>query len=143
MRGQLELERGNREAGLVWLQRAAALLPPDLDTYQALAGAMRLLNRNEEANAYESKRQQIEHDLRRMEELTKEIIQSPRDAALRFEAGTILLRLGQEQQAVRWLVSAFLIDSRHQPTKDALAACLPKLGDPKLAERYRRLLEGK
>src|SRR5262249_25517065 len=141
LRGQLELERGNAEGALEWLQRAERLLPQDLDTYQALATALRLLNRKEEAEAYETKRQQIERDLRRMEELTKEIIQRPRDAALRYEAGTVLLRLGQEQQAARWLASALLIDPHHKPTKKSLAVCLPKLGDPKLVEHYRHILQ--
>jgi tetratricopeptide (TPR) repeat protein len=141
LRGQLELERGNTDLGLAWLQRAEPLLPPDVDIYQALATASRLLNHNDAAQAYESKRQQIERDMRRMEDLTKQIIESPRDAALRFEAGSTLLRLRQEEQAARWLVSALLIDPRHEPTKEALAVCLPKLGDPKLVERYRRVLE--
>src|SRR5262249_720488 len=110
LRGQLELERGRSEEAVTWLQRAERAHPPDLDTYQALVTAFRLLNRKEEAEAYEAKRQQTERDLRRMETLTKEIIQNPHDVALRCEAGTTLLRLGQEQQGVRWLVSALLID---------------------------------
>jgi tetratricopeptide (TPR) repeat protein len=140
LRGQLELETGHAREALEWLQRAERSLPQDVDTFQALATASRLLGQKEQAQAYESKRQQIERDLRRMEELTKQIIQNPRDAGLRYEAGTILLRLGQEQQAARWLASALLIDPHHQPTKNALAACLPKLGDPKLVERYRRVV---
>jgi tetratricopeptide (TPR) repeat protein len=140
LRGQLELERGHAAEALPWLQRAEHLPPQDVDTYQALATALRLLNRKEEAQAYETKRQLTERDLRRMEELTKEIIQRPRDAALRYEAGTILLRLGQEQQGARWLATALLVDPHHQPTRKALALCLPKLGDPHLVEHYRRIL---
>lgn len=140
LRGQLELERGNAEAAVGWLERAERLQPQDLETYQALATTMRLLNRKEEAQAYEAKRQQLEGDLRRMEELTKEIIENPRDAALRCEAGITLLRLGQDQQGARWLASALLIDPHHQSTKQALLTCLPKLGDAKLVEHYQRLL---
>jgi tetratricopeptide (TPR) repeat protein len=140
LRGQVELERGNSQEALGWLQRAERLLPPELETYQALATVMRLLDRNREAEIYESKRRATERDLRRMEDLTKEIIEHPRDAVLRYEAGTILLRLGQNEQAARWLASSLLIDPHHQPTKDALAACLPKLGDPRLVAEYRHLL---
>jgi tetratricopeptide (TPR) repeat protein len=141
LRGQLELARGHAEEARLWLEQAARRLPPDLDTYQALTTTCRLLNWNEEAQAYESKRQQIERELRRMEELTKQIIQSPTDAALRSEAGTLLLRLGQEQQGVRWLMSALLLDPHHEPARKALADCLPKLGDPALVESYRRIVE--
>jgi tetratricopeptide (TPR) repeat protein len=140
LRGQLELERGHASEALRWLERAEHLLPQDVDTYQALATASRLLGRKEQAEAYEKKRQETERDLRRMEELTKQIIQNPRDERLRYEAGTILLRLGQEQQGARWLASALLIDPHHEPTKKALAACLPKLGDPKLVAYYRRFV---
>jgi tetratricopeptide (TPR) repeat protein len=140
LRGQLELERDHAEEALKWLQRAERLSPQDLDIDQALATAFRLLNRKEEAQRCEQKRQQVEGDLRRMEELTKKIIESPRDAELRCEAGTILLRLGKEQQGARWLASALLIDPHHQATKKALAACLPTLGDPKLVERYRHIV---
>jgi tetratricopeptide (TPR) repeat protein len=137
LRGQLELEAGHPKEAFASLQRAARFLPEDLDTFQALATAARLLGHKEDAQAYESKRQAIERDLRCMEELTKEIIERPHDAALRYEAGTILLRLGQQDQGARWLASALLIDPHHEPTKKALAACLPKLGDPKLVDYYR------
>ena len=50
---------------------------------------------------------------------------------------------GRFWRGTRRKVIGLDIDPRHQPTKDALAACLPKLGDPQLVERYRRLLEGK
>jgi tetratricopeptide (TPR) repeat protein len=141
LRGQLELARGNAEAALEWLQRAEQMSPQDLETYQALATALRLLSRNEEAQTYEAKRLESERRLRRMEELTKEIIQKPKDVGLRCEAGTTLLRLGKPQEGARWLASALLIDPHHRPTKEALAACLPKLGDAKLVEQYRHLLE--
>src|SRR5262249_34684840 len=82
-------------------------------------------------------------DRRRMERiLNEEVALHPQDAALRYEAGAILLRLGQEQQAARWLVSALLLEPDHQPSKAALADCLEKLGDPKLAGTYRPLLGG-
>jgi tetratricopeptide (TPR) repeat protein len=141
LRGQLELARGNAAEARLWLQRAERRLPPDLDTYQALTTACRLLNRVEEAQAYESKRQQLERDLRRMEELTKQIIDRPTDVALRSEAGITLLRLGQQQQGARWLMSALLLDPQNEPARKALADCLPMLGDPALVESYRRIVE--
>ena len=82
----------------------------------------------------------IERDLRRLEELTKEILARPDDVALRYEAGSTLVRLGQDGQAARWFVSALLLYPRHQPTRQALAGCIQRLGDPKLADAYRALL---
>ena len=77
-----------------------------------------------------------------MDDLTKEILAQPRDVSLRYEAGTTLVRLGQDGQAIRWFVSALMLQPRHQPTRQALAGCIQRLGDPKLADAYRPLLAG-
>jgi tetratricopeptide (TPR) repeat protein len=142
LRGQLELDADNPDEALVWLRRAVASAPHDMEANQALATVLRRLMREEEAKLYERKKQQIEEDLRQMERLTKEILTNPDNVSLRYEAGTTLLRLGQEQQALRWLFSALLLDRHHEPTTKAVAECLQKLGDPKLLEYYRRIVEG-
>jgi tetratricopeptide (TPR) repeat protein len=141
LRGQLELDAGNTAVALPWLQRAAKAAPQDMDICQTLATTLRLLKRNEEAQVYERRKQEIEKNLRRMEALTKQIAERPDDVALRCEAGTILLRLEQPEQAARWLGSALLLDPHNATAQKALADCLEKLGDPRLAEHYRRLVE--
>ena len=50
------------------------------------------------------------------------------------------MRLGQDGKAARWFVSALLLHPRHQPTRQALADCVRRLGDPKLTDAYRALL---
>src|SRR5579871_3315562 len=66
LRGQLELERGNAQEALTWLKHAERLQPSDLETIQALANALRLLDRKDEAQTYEEKRHQTERDLRQI-----------------------------------------------------------------------------
>lgn len=142
LRGELELDADHAEEAVVWLRRAQAQTPQDREANQMLATALRRLMRVEEAEVYERNKKRIEADLRRMDELTREVVSHPDDVARRYEAGTILLRLGQETQALSWLVSAFLLDREHEPTKKALADCLQKLGDPKLLAYYRQVLGG-
>src|SRR5262249_7739340 len=89
---------------------------------------------------YEQRHREIERDLRRMEELTKEILTRPREVSLRLEAGETLVRLGQNAQALRWFVSALLLDPSDRPTRKALAACVRRLGDPRVADAYQALL---
>jgi tetratricopeptide (TPR) repeat protein len=141
LQGQLELEADRPAEALPWLERAVRRIPLDRDANQALAISLRRLNRAAEAEPYEQRKHEVEHHLRRMDELIKASLSNPRDVSLRYEAGTTLVRLGQDGQAIRWFVSTLLLDPRHQATKKALAGCIERLGDPKLAAAYRPILE--
>jgi thioredoxin-like negative regulator of GroEL len=141
LRGQLALDRNAAAAAVPWLRRAVERLPLDLEAHQTLAAAPRLAGCGDEAAACERRRQQVEEGLRRMEEITKSLIERPDDVELRREAAATMRQLGQEREAVEWLLSAFLIDPGHELTRQALTEILPRLGDPKLVERYRRILE--
>jgi tetratricopeptide (TPR) repeat protein len=141
LRGRLELDIDNPQEALDWLRRAEELAPFDRDVNQNLAITYRLLKKDQEAAAYERKRQKIDQDYRRMEELTKLIIENPRNVSLRYEAGSILVGLGNLREGMRWLVSALLIDPGHQPSRSLFAQCLEKVGNPELVEAYRSILE--
>ena len=52
-------------------------------------------------------------DLDRLDELTRQISIAPHNADLRFEAGQIMLRNGQETEGLRWLASALQEDPSH------------------------------
>src|SRR5262249_26623 len=124
-----------------WLERVLRRTPQDHDANQAMATALRRLNRDAEAETYEPRKNEVERDLHRMDELIKASLSNPRDAARRYQAGTILLRPGQEPQTVGWLVSALVLDPGHQATKRALADCIRRLGDPQLEAAYHSILE--
>jgi thioredoxin-like negative regulator of GroEL len=113
----------------------------DVEVNHFLATALRRLNRVDEAEQFDKYKAELEKDLKRIQQLSKEIIEQPRNVSLRYEAGVIQQRLGQDQQAARWLISALLVDPTHEPTRQALAECLPKLGDTRLTEYYRQLLK--
>jgi tetratricopeptide (TPR) repeat protein len=138
--GQLELDADRPGEALPWLEKAFERIPHDRTVNRALATTLHQLGRHVEAKQYEQRHRQIESDLRRMDELTKALLARPRAVDLRYEAGTALLRLGQEAQAIRWFVSALLLDPGHQPTRKALAGCIDRLGDAKLSDAYRALL---
>jgi tetratricopeptide (TPR) repeat protein len=140
LRGQLELSALRPSDALPWLEQALERIPHDRAVNLALASTLHQLHRHVEAKRYEQRHRDIERDLHRIEELTKQILASPADVALRYEAGTTLVRLGQDAQAIRWFVSALLLHKQHQPTRQALAACIHRLGDPKLSAAYRPLL---
>jgi tetratricopeptide (TPR) repeat protein len=138
--GELSLDEDRAEDALQWLHRAVRLAPHDRDANQALARASRRLGRPDEARIYEEVAAAAARDYKRMEEITREITQRPGDAALRYEAGTILARLDQPAAAAHWLLSALALDPGHAQTRRALAEYLPRLGDPRLTDYCRRVL---
>jgi tetratricopeptide (TPR) repeat protein len=138
--GELLLDEGRAEEALGWLRRAVVVAPHDRDVNQALARALRRLERLDEARVYEEVAAAAARDHKRMEEITREVTQRPGDAGLRYEAGTILARLDQPAAAAHWLLSALALDPGHAPTRRALADCLPRLGDPRLTAYCRGVL---
>jgi tetratricopeptide (TPR) repeat protein len=141
LRGLLELDKENPDGAADWLRRSLAKAPHDKDANQALANALRKLGRIEEAWVYEKKAQQISQDLQRVHVLFKEVPARPKEVELRYELGTLLLGLGEQDQGIRWLVGALLLDPNHEKTKKALLESLKKLDNPQLLESYRSLLE--
>jgi tetratricopeptide (TPR) repeat protein len=139
--GQLELEADRPAEALPWLERVLRRTPRDHDANQTMATTLRRLNRDAEAETYERRKNEVERDLHRMDELIKASLSNPRDISLRYEAGTTLVRLGQDDQAIHWFVSALVLDPGHQATKRALADCIRRLGDPQLAAAYQPILE--
>lgn len=142
LRGQLALDAGQPQAALDWLKRAEAVSPKGIALYEALASALRHARRDEEAQKYQAEVRQIYKDLKKVEDTIKEIAErKPTDVDLRCEVGRIHLRLGYYERAIQWLVSGLMLEPGHQPSREALAEVLPKLGNPHLTERYLRVLK--
>jgi tetratricopeptide (TPR) repeat protein len=136
-RGKLELQSGQLDAAELWLRRAVAKSPYDRDTLYNLYQC--LLQRGHDAEAKEclEKVEKIAADRQRLAELTRQITASPKDPALRYEAGLLCLRNGQEQEGVRWLLSALREDWGHRPTHQALAEYYQGIGERDKAAYHR------
>ena len=136
-RGKLELQTGQLDAAELWLRKAVAKSPYDRDTLYNLYQC--LLQRGKEAEAKEclEKVEKIAADRQRLAELTQKITASPKDPALRYEAGLICLRNGQQQEGVRWLLSALVEDWEHRPTHQALAEYYQGIGQTDKAAYHR------
>lgn len=141
LRGQLDLDADHPAEALTWLRRARERTPNDLEANQSLAAALRLTGQSGAAEGYDRRAQEIRRDLKRMDELTKEIVSRPKDVGPRYEAGVVSTRLGRQVEAASWLVSVLLLDPKHAPSRKALAEALREIGDKRLYEAYRPLLE--
>ena len=138
--GQLAIEEDRPEEALQWLRKAQAIDVNDRITNQKLIEVLHQLRRDDEAREIQRRIQEQERLFTRLEDITKEILNQPKDILLRNEAGNILLQLGKYDKAWYWFVSAFLIDQKDQAAKDGMRKCLKKMGNNELMERYRSIL---
>src|SRR5207244_9861811 len=120
-----------------WLGRAAVRMPYDRDTLYNLYQCLLQRGQRDEAQQYLERVEKIGADRQLLAELTRKITASPKDPALRHEAGLICLRNGQEQEGVRWLHSALVEDPAHRPSHQALAKYYQQVGQAQKAAYHR------
>lgn len=140
-RGRLALEYEPAADAEKWLRRAASLMPFEKDINYSLYQCLERLGKRQEAQEVLARLKRIEADLDRINDLTRNIARAPHNAALRCEAGQILIRNGQGIEGARWLHSALREDPSHAATHAALADYYERAGDRTQAERHRRLAE--
>jgi predicted Zn-dependent protease len=141
-RGKLALDESQEDEAERLFRTAVQLAPYDpLANYNLYLCLLRR-GRKEEARELAKKRDQIEKDMSRMDQLSREVAKQPHDASLRCEAGTILLRNGLKEDGRRWLLSALKEDPSHVPTHAAFVELYEKEGNAALAAFHRQLAAG-
>ncbi len=138
-RGKVALDEGKFEEAEPWLRKAAEQAPFDRQANYNLSQCLKKLHRDTEARRYEEKVALIDKDFKRLDELTKQVMRSPNDPALRYEAGVIFLSNGEEKKALRWLNLALEIDPWHRPTHQKLAEYYERIGQREKASHHRLL----
>jgi tetratricopeptide (TPR) repeat protein len=138
-RGRLALNAGELAAAETWLRQAAARLPGDRQAIYALYQCLSQRGRTAEAETYLARAEAIDRDQRRVADLTEQVVKARQAPALRCELGVLCLRLGQEQEGLRWFFSALHDDPAHKPTHQALADYYQRTGQPDRAAYHRRL----
>jgi tetratricopeptide (TPR) repeat protein len=138
-RGRLEMLLGRPSDAESWLRRAVELTPYERMPVYQLSLCLQQLGHTQEAEKLRTRVDAIDRDLERLKNVTRQIMLSPQDADLRFEAGQILLRNGQEEGALGWFNSALRINPRHKATCRALADYFARKGDAIRAAKFREL----
>jgi tetratricopeptide (TPR) repeat protein len=140
-RGKLMFAEGDAAGAEPFLRRGLAEEPHDRQTLYNLVQCLDRLGRADEAAAQREKLEQLDADMNGIALVTKAILKSPNDPALRTEGGELYLRLGEEAEGLRWLGMALKIDGRYRPAHRALADYYESHGQPGLAEEHRRLAQ--
>lgn len=137
-RGKLAMQQDQLDQAEGWLRRAVDAAPHDREAAYTLYQCLQRRGKNAEAKETLARLEQIEASLQRLGELTRQIAQTPRDADLRYEAGMIFVRNGQDVEGVRWLESALQENPRHAAAHQALAEAYQRLGRTDRADYHRR-----
>ncbi len=140
-RGKVALQEGQAEKAEKWLRQAAAPAPADPYTAYVLCNCLQLAGKREEAAATLALFKNLQEGQKRLNKSLAAAGESPRDPAPRAEAGAILLKMGEEEEGLRWLRSALRADPKHRPTHRALADYYQRKGDEERAEKHRKLGE--
>jgi predicted Zn-dependent protease len=138
-RGRLALDDGDAELAERLLRRAVEREPRYRQALYDLQRALSERGNQREADEYGARLGQVEAEMNRLEAVYKQMGAAPGDVKLRYEAGDICLRNGQEREALRWLTGALQLDPRSAPAHERLAECYERLGDARRAEQHRKL----
>lgn len=120
-RGRLALTHGQVERAETWLRRAAAAAPHDYEILYSLIQCLRRQQKQAEVEEYAVRLDRLDDDRRRMRELMKQVLKTPKSASLRCEIGLIFLRNDFREDGLRWLRTALEQDPTYQPARQALA----------------------
>jgi tetratricopeptide (TPR) repeat protein len=141
LRGKAALELDDRGGAEGWLRRAVESAPDDAQALHLLVQCLRAQGRDGEAAPLAERLEELRKDLRRLNELVREVARQPDDVRPRHEAGVLALKVGRPEEGVRWLQGALRVKGDHRPVHAALADYYLQHGDPARAEAHRRRAE--
>jgi tetratricopeptide (TPR) repeat protein len=110
LQAKVELAEGEPERALHWLRQAERLAPREPDINHLILLVLRQLNRNQEAEKYGRRQQEIIELNERLKKLRMQFRKDSNNAALRMHIGHMYLLLGHQEEAQEWLQSALRLD---------------------------------
>jgi tetratricopeptide (TPR) repeat protein len=139
-RGRVEMQALRPDLADPWLRKAVELSPYDFPAVFNFTQCLSRLGKKDELRRWQERLKEIDDDQVRMAKLVRRIMQAPQDASARCEVGKIFLKIGFDQDGLRWLFSALQEDPRHRTTNEVLARYYRRKGQPELAARYEQAL---
>jgi tetratricopeptide (TPR) repeat protein len=137
---QLALDARRPEQALARLERALELEPRHSMVHSTLALVYARQGRTDLVERHQREADEIKRQFNRLTEITGMLIESPGDADLRFEAGSILMQQGLKEAGAEWMSTALIFDSGHQPTHRMLAEYFAQAGDAARSAQHRQML---
>jgi tetratricopeptide (TPR) repeat protein len=137
--GEVELAAGRPERAEPALRQAVAALPHDYQAQFFLWQSLRQQGRQEEARVQKKTVDELKDRTERLGELRlRGMAERPRDPALHYEMGTLLLNLGQAEDGEAALLRALSLAPDYAPAHAALAEFYRQRGDATRAAWHRQ-----
>ena len=140
-RGMLALDEAHLPEAEGFLRRAYKQNPFDVKTMHALHQCLQGLEKKVEAKTLLKKMEQVDRDRKRLIELSKTVVEMPRAAVERAEAGAICLRLGMFGHAFSMLKRSLEDDPNNLQALESLADYYERTGKPDRASTCRKRAE--
>jgi len=139
-RGLLAVEDGQAAEGEKWLRKAILLQPANEDAhYHLYECLLQQPDRAEEARAQFDHWRRVRADRVRLHEIAAgQLDRALRDPAVLHEVGSILLRIKQDEDALRLLRTALEIEPDYEPVHRTLTEYYHSKGKDDLAEQHRK-----
>jgi Tfp pilus assembly protein PilF len=137
-RSRLALQTESAAEAERWFRRAVEVTPFEKDVVYGLYQCLEQLGKRQEAEELSARLKRIDADLERLAGLTRQLAHDPRGPGLRCEMGLILMRNGQEAEALRWLESALREDPGDADTHRALREYYERKGNVERAAEHRQ-----
>lgn len=135
--GQILAERKQFSQAIECFQKASRADPRSAQAQSALASVYLKTGDDGRAARHQRNADEMQRRFQRLTEIMQELITDPADAELRWEAGTILMQDGRDEEGAAWMRTALACDAHHQKAHRALADYYAKTGNHQLAAHHR------
>jgi predicted Zn-dependent protease len=122
-RGRLALAQGDFREAERFLRESVTLAPFEYQAIYAFCNCLQKNGKGDEAAKWSKRLDAITADRAKLDEVKAALRKTPyaTSASLRAEMGRVLLRNGQDREALQWLRSAQMIDPSLPAVQEALA----------------------
>ena len=120
--GQIDADEGRSHDAIAKLEEATRLAPYQAPILYSLSQAYARSGNEVRSRELLEQSERVRSQSLRVDEITLQLLKTPNDADLRFEAGKIMMDLGMKEEGAGWLRTAIQIQPTHRLALEALAA---------------------
>jgi tetratricopeptide (TPR) repeat protein len=137
---QIDLRRGDFSGSCNRLRRAIEIDPYDPDTRYNYAQALKFMGDEEQSQAEAEVSVRLRKEHQRMSDIRDNLLKTPNDQKLRFDAAQWLLEHGHDDEGLAWTVQILEAQPNHGPTHRLLADYYQRKGNAGLANYHRSVV---
>jgi Tfp pilus assembly protein PilF len=145
LRGLVELEEDSPQEAAIWLAKAQARSPNDIDVIDALAALATRQGDQKKMKHYQERRGRFQEQAASLADLQKTLVElqnQPKSdpaemRALAFKIGAAMFDVGIDDQAVHWMTMVLRQEPNHPAAHQALAEYYERIDEPEKAKAHR------